>query len=350
MDSYVSFPKLGWTIYLDEELFSIPFFNTEISVRWYGLLIAVGFLLAVVYGFRNAKRFGIEKDPMLDVVLVCVIMAFIGARLYYVFFSDDRAQYLANPITILYVWQGGLAIYGGVIGAFVTGLWMCPLRKVDTLRMFDIASIGFLIGQAVGRWGNFFNQEAYGGNTELPWGMSGSWISDYANPLAGVGYDPEVPVHPTFLYESLWCVLGFVLLHIVSRKAYRFRGQLFSMYIMWYGTGRFFIELLRTDSLYLFTMKVSCLVAALSVLGGLILFFVFKGRDSRSLNTAESEATIPLANPEQFAELLQEKTEAQYEEKALEAQAFEQEKTEERYEEKALKAQAFEEEDDGEEN
>ncbi len=300
MDSYVSFPKLGWTIPLEEEIFSIPFFNTEISLRWYGLLIAVGFLLAAVYGFRNAKRFGIDKDPMLDVVLTCVVMAFIGARLYYVFFSDDRAQYLANPITILYVWQGGLAIYGGVIGAFVTGLWMCPLRKVDTLRMFDIASIGFLIGQAIGRWGNFFNQEAFGGNTELPWGMSGSWISSSANPLAGVGYDPALPVHPTFLYESLWCLLGFVLLHIVSRKAYQFRGQLFAMYIMWYGTGRFFIELLRTDSLYLFTMKVSCLVALLSVLGGAVLFFIFKNRESHRAEAEGDEVTIPLADLQAF--------------------------------------------------
>jgi len=297
MESYVSFPKLGWTIPLDEEIFSIPFFNTEISLRWYGLLIAVGLLLAAVYGFRNAKHFGLQKDPMLDVVLVCIIMAFIGARLYYVLFSGDP-QYSENPISILYVWQGGLAIYGGLIGAFVTALWMCPLRKVDTLRMFDIASIGFLIGQAVGRWGNFFNQEAYGGNTELPWGMSGSWISSLANPLAGVGYDPDVPVHPTFLYESLWCVLGFVLLHIVSRKAYRFRGQLFAMYIMWYGAGRFFIELLRTDSLYLFTMKVSCLVALLSVLGGAILFFVFKSRESRLAEATDNEVTIPLVDPQ----------------------------------------------------
>lgn len=312
MESYVSFPKLGWTIYLDEELFSLPFFNTEISVKWYGLLIAVGFLLAIVYGFHNAKRFKLQKDPMLDVILVCTVMAFIGARLYYVLFSGDRDLYFANPVTILYVWQGGLAIYGGVIGAFVTALWMCPLRKVDTLRMFDIASIGFLIGQAVGRWGNFFNQEAFGGNTEMPWGMSGSWISSFSNPLAGVTYDPDIPVHPTFLYESLWCVLGFVLLHIVSRKAYRFKGQLFSMYIMWYGTGRFFIELLRTDSLYLFTMKVSCLVAVLSVLGGFILFFIFKNRAAHSADDGDDTVTIPLADPQLFdktlEEILEEKT------------------------------------------
>lgn len=303
MDSYVSFPKLGWTIYLDEKLFSIPFFNTEISIRWYGLLIAVGFLLAVLYGFHNAKRFELKKDPMFDVILVCTLMAFIGARLYYVLFSGDRAQYFANPVSILYVWQGGIAIYGGVIGAFVTALWMCPLRKVNTLRMFDMAAIGFLIGQAIGRWGNFFNQEAYGANTEMPWGMMGSWISNPANPLAGVGYDYNLPVHPTFLYESLWCAVGFVLLHIVSHKAYRFKGQLFSMYIMWYGAGRFFIELLRTDSLYLFTMKVSCLVAVLSVLGGVVLFFIFKNRESYRLQIeVDEEGAIPLADPNLFAE------------------------------------------------
>lgn len=301
MGSYVEFPKLGLTIPLDKELFSFPFFNTEISVKWYGLLIAVGFLLAVIYAFHNVKRFELKKDPMLDVVLVCTVMAFIGARLYYVLFSDERADYFADPITILYVWQGGLAIYGGVIGAFVTAIWMCPLRKVDTLRMFDLASIGFLIGQAVGRWGNFFNQEAFGSNTDLPWGMTGSWIGDPSNPLAGVTYDYTLPVHPTFLYESLWCALGFVLLHVVSRKAYRFKGQLFALYIMWYGTGRFFIELLRTDSLHLFTMKVSCLVALLSVLGGVILFFLFKRRATHSAEPAEEEpATIPLVEPERF--------------------------------------------------
>lgn len=294
MDSYVSFPKLGWTIPLNEEILSIPFFKTEISIKWYGVLIAIGFLLAVVYAMRNYKRFDLQKDPMIDVVLVCTVMAFIGARLYYVLFSDHRAEYFENPLSILEVWNGGLAIYGGIIGAFVTALWMCPLRKVDTLRMFDIASIGFFIGQAIGRWGNFFNQEAFGGNTDLPWGMTGSWISSTSNPTSG--FDHTLPVHPTFLYESLWCLLGFLLLHIVSKKAYRFKGQLFALYIMWYGTGRFFIELLRTDSLYFFTMKVSCIVAVLSVIGGAVMYFVFKNLENRSAKTlVEDTPTIPLA-------------------------------------------------------
>ncbi len=298
MEHYISFPKLGWTLPVSDTIVSFDLFGLDITIKWYGLLIAVGFLLAVVYAFRRAKEFDIKTDPMIDVVLVCALCAFVGARLYYVLFSANRADYFANPVTILQVWNGGLAIYGGVIGAFVTALWMCPLRKVDTLRMFDLAAPGFLIGQAIGRWGNFFNQEAFGGNTTLPWGMTGDRIADVYNNLDG--YVHSEPVHPTFLYESLWCALGLLLLHIVSKQAYKFKGQLFAMYIMWYGTGRFFIEMLRTDSLYLGTMRVSCLVAALSVLGGLALLFIFRAMANRSpkdLFVAETEAgTIPLAD------------------------------------------------------
>ena len=276
MTDFISFPEIGWTLPLSDTIISIG----GLSIKWYGLLIAVGFLLAVVYAFRRADEFGLKKDPMMDVVLVCALFAFVGARLYYVLFSDSRDEYFANPITILYVWKGGLAIYGGVIGAFTTALWMCPLRKVDTLRMFDIAAPGFLIGQAIGRWGNFFNQEAFGGNTTLPWGMTGSWIQNTNNNV--YGYDHSLPVHPTFLYESLWCLLGLLVIHIVSKKAYKFKGQLFTMYIMWYGTGRFFIEMLRTDSLYLGSMRVSCLVALLCVLGGAALFLVFRAASHTS--------------------------------------------------------------------
>ena len=288
---FVSFPELGWRFNISQEIYSFTIGGHEFSIRWYGLLIAIGFLLAVVYAYRRANEFRLSKDAMTDVVLVCTLFAFVGARLYYVIFSEDRAAYFNDPLSILRVWEGGLAIYGGVIGAFVTALWMCPLKKVDTMRMFDLAAPGFLIGQAIGRWGNFFNQEAFGGNTTLPWGMTGSIIgSPYAN---ATGYDPTQPVHPTFLYESLWCLLGLALLHIVSKKAYRFRGQLFSLYIMWYGTGRFFIEQLRTDSLYIGTMPVSCLVAAVSVVGGLVLYFVLKNRDARSPKDLFADEPLP---------------------------------------------------------
>lgn len=293
MESYVSFPKLGWRFPINEEIVSFPFFSGEITLRWYGLLIALGFVLAVVYAFRNHKRFGIKKDPMLDVVLVCTVAAFIGARLYYVLFSEDRVKYFANPLSILRIWEGGLAIYGGIIFAFLSALLMCRWRKVDTLRMFDLASIGFFIGQSIGRWGNFFNQEAYGTNTNLPWGMMGSWISSPANPTGG--YDYNLPVHPTFLYESLWCALGFLLLHLLSRKAYTFKGQLFCTYVMWYGTGRFFIEQLRTDSLPFFTMRISCLVALFSVIGAAFLYAYLKRRAIRLAEEADiDEATLTL--------------------------------------------------------
>ena len=292
----ITFPNLGFQINIDPELFSFQLFGYEFSVRWYGLLIAVGFMLAVFYCFYRAKKMDIDTDRMLDVALVSTIFAFIGARLYYVLFSGHLSEYLEQPWRILNITEGGLAIYGGVLVAFVTGLWMCRLRKVDTLKMFDLASLGFLIGQCVGRWGNFVNQEAFGTNTDLPWAMSGTLIKAGVNGNTEF-YDPSLPVHPTFLYESLWCLLGFLVLHFVCCKAYKFKGQLFSMYLMWYGAGRFFLEGLRTDSLYLNkTIRVSQMIALLSVLGGLILFFVFKRLSNRLPKTLEAEgiSTISL--------------------------------------------------------
>lgn len=292
MTSYTySFPHLGWEFSFSPDLVNFELFGIPFSIKWYGVLIAIGFLLAMIYALKRAKYFGIDPDRMIDVTLVSALFAFIGARLYYVVFSSDLDAYLADPKSILEVWNGGLAIYGGIIFAFCTALWMCRVRKVNTLAMFDLASLSFLIGQGIGRWGNFVNQEAFGCNTTLPWGMTGSHIqetlrqSQYTLQQAGITVDPTAPVHPTFLYESLWCLLGLIVLHLVSKKMYRFKGQIFALYIMWYGAGRFMIEGLRTDSLYFGTMRVSQLVAALSVIGGLILLFVFKNYADRSPKT-----------------------------------------------------------------
>ena len=297
MENYIEFPGLGLRFPLSPDIFTIPI-GGGITIKWYGVLIALGFLLAMIYGLKRSKSFGIDPDRMIDVVLVSAIFAFIGARLYYVLFSEDRAAYFADPLSILQVWKGGLGIYGGVIFAFLTALWMCKVRKVDTLRMFDLASIGFLIGQVIGRWGNFFNQEAFGANTTMPWGMTGNIIQSGMN---GSGYTLSQPVHPTFLYESLWCLAGFILLHILSKKFYKFRGEIFASYIMWYGLGRAWIEGLRTDSLMLGTMRVSQLVAILSVIGGAVLLFVFRAMEQRSpkdLFAEEPAPTIPLADEE----------------------------------------------------
>lgn len=308
---YISFPNLGWKFSLSDTLVQFSLFGQELTIKWYGVLIAVGFLLATIYALSRAKDFDLDPDRMIDVVLVSTIFAFIGARLYYVFFSSDhRAEYLADPITILYIWKGGLGIYGGIIAAFLTGIWMCRLRKVNTWAMFDMASLGFLIGQSVGRWGNFFNQEAFGGNTDLPWGMSGSKIASGLSTVTD--YDPSLPVHPTFLYESLWCLLGFVLLHILSKKAYRFKGELFAGYLVWYGAGRFVIESLRTDSLYFGTMKVSQLVAVLAIIGGIVIFLL---RYSASRETARdlfaSESLVAAEETDGTAELVGEEAPAE---------------------------------------
>ena len=265
----VEFPGLGWefTISRGFEIFGF-------EIYWYGVIIAIGVLLAISYGLKRAQDFDIDPDRMIDVALLTIPVAFLGARLYYVLFKD-WASYAANPATILDIRDGGLAIFGGIIVAFVFGPLMCKLKKVKIWAMFDATALGFLIGQGIGRWGNFFNQEAFGGNTDLPWGMTGEIIRSGLN---GTGYDTALPVHPTFLYESLWCFLGFVLLHILSKKCYKFHGMIFCGYMVWYGVGRFLIEGLRTDSLAAGSMRISQLVAVLAVILGVVLFFILRRR------------------------------------------------------------------------
>lgn len=266
----VEFPNLGWefTISRGFELFGF-------RIYWYAVVIACGLLLAVLYAMRHAAEFELNSDHMMDVALVTIPIAFIGARLYYVLFSGNLSWYTEDPLRILNIRDGGLGIYGGIIVAFLVGMLACKIRKVNILSMFDIASMGFLIGQSVGRWGNFFNQEAFGGNTNLPWAMTGEIVRSGQN---GSGYDLTLPVHPTFLYESLWCALGLLLLHLWFKNAYRFKGQIFCGYVVWYGVGRFCIESLRTDSLMAGSMRTSQLVAVLAVIGGAILFLVLRRR------------------------------------------------------------------------
>ena len=265
----VEFPGLGWefTISRGFEIFGF-------EIYWYGVIIAIGVLLAISYGLKRAQDFDIDPDRMIDVALLTIPVAFLGARMYYVFFKD-WASYAADPATILDIRDGGLAIFGGIIVAFVFGPLMCKLKKVKIWAMFDATALGFLIGQGIGRWGNFFNQEAFGGNTDLPWGMTGEIIRSGVN---GTGYDTALPVHPTFLYESLWCLLGFVLLHILSKKLYKFHGMIFCGYMVWYGVGRFLIEGLRTDSLEAGALRISQLVAVMAVILGVVLFLVLRRR------------------------------------------------------------------------
>ena len=234
---------------IDRVMFKIP--GTNFQIYWYGFLIAVVIILAMIYGFKKMKKAGIDPDRATDAVIGGFFGAIIGARLYYIIFSD-------TPLSKFFDFRdGGLAIYGGLIGAIVVGGIIVKLRKLRLTAMLDIVAPCFFIGQAIGRWGNFFNQEAFGTNTTLPWGMLSNTTANYVSShITDGSVDPLKPIHPCFLYESLWCLLGFVLLHIYFKHR-KFDGEVFLCYTTWYGLGRFFIEGLRTDSLYLGSMRVS---------------------------------------------------------------------------------------------
>ena len=210
MTNLVQFPGLGLSFELSRVAFSIG----DIDIYWYGICIAFGLCLALVFAFRRCTEFGIDADSMVDVILIGVVLGIASARLYYV----AMAPYNYDTIwDVLAVRDGGLAIYGGIIGAFVFGGLACKWRGVPVLPMFDLAGMGFLIGQGCGRWGNFFNQEAFGCNTTLPWGMFSEATEEYlmgstVTVPKGVTIDPAMPVHPTFLYESIWCFVGLALL------------------------------------------------------------------------------------------------------------------------------------------
>ncbi len=248
------------------------------DIYWYGVIIATGFLLALIYGMTNAKRFGLDLNRMLDVVLVTTPVAILCARTYYVIFDGVKLTSVADFFGFgESSGIAGLAIYGGVIGAFVTGAVMCLIRKVKILDMFDIAAVGFLIGQGIGRWGNFINQEAYGDFTGSSW-----WGMQSERTISEMG--GEGLVHPCFLYESVWCIAGFFLLHFLSKKR-KFSGQLVLCYGIWYGFGRGFIELLRTDSLMLGNIRVSSLLSfLLCIVSATLLIVLLKRVKSNSGN------------------------------------------------------------------
>ena len=286
----VFFPNLGkdniFTVGIDinRVIFTIPGVNFD--VYWYGFLIGIGVLIAIIYGFKKFEKFGINPDRATDAIIGGVIGAIIGARLYYVLFSWSNyvSKGKIDWKAVFSIRDGGLAIYGGIIGTLLIGGIVARIRKIKLLTLFDIAAMGLLIGQAIGRWGNFFNQEAFGSNTNLPWGMTSKTVSDYlSNQSAeilkdtGILVNPNVPVHPCFLYESLWCILGFIVLSTYMKHR-KFDGEIFFMYIGWYGLGRTAIEGLRTDSLYISgtQIRVSQLLAALCVAVAVVLIAVIR--------------------------------------------------------------------------
>ena len=242
----ISFPSFGIEVNPPRTLSIGPF-----TAHYYGLVIAVGLILAVLYACKRSKEFGLKEDDIMDGVLWVTPFAIICARVYYVAFS--WADYAENPISVLYIWEGGIAIYGGVIGAIIGVAVLCRVKKIRMSTVLDLVLLGFLIGQSMGRWGNFFNREAFGAATDSFFRMglfnqvTGEW--EY--------------YHPTFLYESLWNLLGLILLHFLSKKR-QYDGQVALGYAAWYGLGRAIIEGLRTDSLYWGPFRVSQVLAILS--------------------------------------------------------------------------------------
>ena len=269
--SPISFPGLGININPPKG-FSVGSFE----VLFYGVAIALGLLLCCIYGLRRGKDFGLTQDDILDGALWIIPFSILCARLYYCAFTWE--SYAKDPISILYIWEGGLAIYGAVIGAAIGIVIYCLYKKIPIATCLDITFVTFPIGQAIGRWGNFFNREAFGAETD-------SFLRMGLNMTESGAHSTEVHYyHPTFLYESVWNALGFVLLHYLSKRR-KYEGQMALVYAAWYGLGRAFIEGLRTDSLYWGPFRVSQLLAALSCIAavGILLWMSFKPHDPQKL-------------------------------------------------------------------
>lgn len=282
--SPITFPNLGITVNPNPVAFTL--FGKDIY--WYGIIIAMGFLLAVCYMMYRAKSFGLTQDDVLDMVLWAVPIGVVCARLYYCIFYWEL--YADDPISIVYIWEGGLAIYGGIIGGAITLLVVAKVKKIPPLVMLDVASMGVIIGQLVGRWGNFMNREAHGAVTDSFFKMG---LQDASG---AVTY-----YQPTFLYESVWNLIGFIGLHLFVKKR-KFDGEVFLLYVAWYGLGRAWIEGLRTDSLYLFStgIRVSQLVAAVSFVtaAGILAYVLIRKKPTAQGLYAAKRAAQQQEKPE----------------------------------------------------
>ena len=300
--SVISFPALGIELNPPRG-FSIG----PLYIHFYGVIIACGLILAVVYACRRSREAGLTEDSLLDGVLWITPFSIVCARAYYCVFSWP--MYRNNPISVLYIWEGGLAIYGAVLGAAVGVIVFCKIKKCSLPALLDLVSLGFLIGQFIGRWGNFFNREAFGAATDAVTRMG------LFNTVTGV----TEYYHPTFLYESVWNLAGFLLLHFLSRKK-QYDGQIALGYCAWYGLGRAFIEGLRMDSLYWGPFRVSQLLAAGScaVAVAVLLVQAFRPHDAARLavnrtavKAAEAAEDITEAEKAPEAEETAETTEAE---------------------------------------
>ena len=277
MENVISFPGLGIKDFTVKE---IAFSLFGRNVAWYGIIITFGIILAVLYVMNRAKYEGIKEDDILDYAIFVIPIAIIGARVYYVLTSLDQYDTFGEAIAI---WEGGLAIYGAIIFGALTALVVSLIKKINILKIFDMLCPAVMIGQMIGRWGNFVNVEAFGGPTKSIFRMCSPEVTSDFLSKGLVSFEQLeeltngiIGAHPTFLYESIWSLVGFLLINAYYKKK-KYHGEIFFMYISWYGFGRFLIEGLRTDSLYIGIFRISQVIGLVSFIVGisflLVLYF-----------------------------------------------------------------------------
>lgn len=281
VSDWVGFPGLGIEK-MNINPIPIPnLFGTGINVHWYGIIIAIAIMVSLTLGMKQSKKFGIKEDDLIDMFLIALPVSIVFARLFFVVFSWDI--YKNDLLGIFRVWEGGLAIYGAIIGAILSVFVFSRIKKIDMLNLCDFACVYLPLSQAIGRWGNFVNQELYGSVTNLPWGMTGSRI----------GLDP---VHPTFLYESLLNIIVFLIL-LRLRKNKKVKGSVLAVYLMLYSLVRFIMEFLRTDEFGTGNIRYNQVFSALVFIGAFI-WLIYLTKRAHKAAAEEEEATEPSAYAE----------------------------------------------------
>jgi len=292
---FIEFPKIGLHLDIKPELFSIETSLGTITVYWYGVIIALAFLVIVIGILKDCAKYGIDRDHMIDMMLITTPIGIIGARLFYVIVNWK--QYRGNPAEIYKIWHGGLAIYGGIIFGIITIYLFCRSKKISTLKILDHIVAYLVLGQVIGRWGNFVNQELFGPNTNLPWGMTGDIIQNNIRYYQYDNVNPDIPVHPLFLYESLWNLLAFFIL-LWFRRRKKLDGEVFSLYMILYGGARFLIDRLRFD-MKIGDVNINLLLGLVFIVAFTTVFILRRIRNK----PAESEDTG--YQPSRYREILE---------------------------------------------
>ena len=295
---YISFPGLGIKPF---HINSVAFKIGNVEIAWYGIIICVGLILAVAYAMFRAKQEGVKSDDVIDLALFLVLFGVIGARLYYVLFSfkdfivkneSGAVDVGRSLLSMINIREGGNAIYGSLIAGFITILIVAKIKKIKALKVLDFVSPACLIGQIIGRWGNFVNVEVYGIETKLPWRMGVlESNANFENAAAMGDWTSVKYVHPLFLYESLWNIIGFIIINAIYKKK-KFDGQIFCMYISWYGFGRMLLELLRDDPFILRVgpFPISSIIGFITFVAGIVLFVILSKRKKETVPVPEGKS------------------------------------------------------------